>query len=215
MVAIGRLPGFRIDRAGATLLGAALMVLCGVLSLEEAYRAIDFDTVTLLLGTMIVVAHLKLSGGFALATGWIAERVTGGFATLAFVVLLSGVASAFLVNDTVCLALTPLVFELVSRQGRNPVPYLLALAMASNIGSTATITGNPQNIMIRQLLADPLCRLHGDARADRARRTRARDPAGRAGLSQRARRADDRAGPAAGPRASIGRSPSRRSRSLC
>jgi Na+/H+ antiporter NhaD/arsenite permease-like protein len=148
VIALGRLPGFRIDRAGAALLGASLMVGSGVLSLPEAYRAIDLDTIALLLGTMIVVAHLKLSGVFALITGWIAGRITGGLATLLFVMLLSGVASAFLVNDTVCLALTPLVLELVARRGGNPVPYLLGLAMASNIGSTATITGNPQNIMI-------------------------------------------------------------------
>jgi Na+/H+ antiporter NhaD/arsenite permease-like protein len=148
VIALGRLPGFRIDRAGAALLGASLMVGCGVLSLQDAYRAIDFDTLALLLGTMIVVAHLKLSGVFALITGWIAGHVTSAFSTLLFVVLLSGIASAFLVNDTICLALTPLVLDLVTRQGRNPVPYLLALAMASNIGSTATITGNPQNIMI-------------------------------------------------------------------
>jgi Na+/H+ antiporter NhaD/arsenite permease-like protein len=148
VIALGRLPGFRIDRAGAALLGASLMVGCGVLSLQDAYRAIDFDTLALLLGTMIVVAHLKLSGVFALITGWIAGHVTSAFSTLLFVVLLSGIASAFLVNDTICLALTPLVLDLVARQRRNPVPYLLALAMASNIGSTATITGNPQNIMI-------------------------------------------------------------------
>jgi len=148
VIALGRLPGFRIDRAGAALLGASLMVGFGVLSLQDAYRAIDVDTIALLLGTMIVVAHLKLSGVFALITGRIAGRVTSGFSTLLFVVLLSGIASAFLVNDTICLALTPLVLDLVARQGRNPVPYLLALAMASNIGSTATITGNPQNIMI-------------------------------------------------------------------
>ncbi|HUA53158.1 MAG TPA: anion transporter [Candidatus Sulfotelmatobacter sp.] len=148
VVAIGRLPGFRIDRAGAALLGGSLMVATGVLDLREAYRAIDLDTIALLLGTMIVVAHLKLSGVFALVTARAARHVRGPIATLALVVALSGIASAFLVNDTICLALTPLVLELVGRQGRNPVPYLLAVAMASNIGSTATITGNPQNIMI-------------------------------------------------------------------
>ena len=148
VIALGRLPGFRIDRAGAALLGASLMIACGALDLGAAYRAIDFDTLALLLGTMIVVAHLKLSGVFALATGWIATRVGGGFALLGFVVLLAGAASAFLVNDTVCLALTPLVLELAQRRGRDPTPFLLALAMASNVGSTATITGNPQNILI-------------------------------------------------------------------
>ena len=151
VVALGRLPGFRIDRAGAALLGGSLMVATGALSLEEAYRAIDLDTVALLLGTMIVVAHLKLSGVFAAITARAADHVRGPIATLLLVVTLSGVASAFLVNDTICLALTPLVIELVRRQGRNPVPYLLAVAMASNIGSTATITGNPQNIMIGSL----------------------------------------------------------------
>jgi Na+/H+ antiporter NhaD/arsenite permease-like protein len=148
VIALGRLPGFRIDRAGTALLGGSLMVATGVLDLEAAYRAVDFDTIALLLGTMIVVAHLKLSGVFPLATDWIARHVGGPLATLVLVVLLAGVASAFLVNDTICLALTPLVLELAARQGRAPMPYLLALAMASNIGSTATITGNPQNIVI-------------------------------------------------------------------
>src|SRR6185312_9770839 len=70
---------------------------------------------------------------------------------LAAVVLVSGVLSAFLVNDTICLVLTPPVLDLVTRLRRNPVPYLLAIAMASNIGSTATITGNPQNMIIGSL----------------------------------------------------------------
>lgn len=148
VVAIGRLPGFRLDRAGAALLGASLMVASGALTLDEAYRAIDFDTIALLLGMMIVVANLRLSGVFGLMTGWLGRRVQGPIAVLAVIVLISGVASAFLVNDTICLVLTPLVLELVTQQRRNPVPYLLAVAMASNIGSTATITGNPQNIMI-------------------------------------------------------------------
>jgi Na+/H+ antiporter NhaD/arsenite permease-like protein len=70
---------------------------------------------------------------------------------LASIVLVSGMLSAFLVNDTVRLVLTPLVLDLVTRLRRNPVPYLLAIAMASNIGSTATITGNPQNMIIGSL----------------------------------------------------------------
>jgi Na+/H+ antiporter NhaD/arsenite permease-like protein len=148
VIALGRAPGLRLDRAGAALLGASLMVASGVLSLEEAYRAIDFDTITLLLGMMIVVANLRLAGFFALANGWIARRAHHPLGLLAGVIAVSGGLSAFLVNDTVCLMLTPLVAELALSLRRNPVPYLLALAMASNIGSTATITGNPQNIMI-------------------------------------------------------------------
>ena len=148
VIAIGRIPGLRVDRTGASLAGASLMVACGVLSLDEAERAIDLDTLVLLLGMMIVVAHLKLSGFFRLVNGWVLRRTHRPVLILAAVLLTSGFFSAFLVNDTICLVMTPLVFDLVKRLKRNPVPYLLAVAMASNIGSTATITGNPQNIMI-------------------------------------------------------------------
>jgi Na+/H+ antiporter NhaD/arsenite permease-like protein len=148
VVAIGRLPGLRLDRAGAALVGASLMVGFGVLSLEEAYGAIDLNTIVLLVGMMILVANLKLAGFFGLAAHWVAGRARHPVSLLAGIIVVSGALSAFLVNDTVCLMLTPLVAELIRGLRRNPVPYLLAVAMASNIGSTATITGNPQNIMI-------------------------------------------------------------------
>jgi Na+/H+ antiporter NhaD/arsenite permease-like protein len=148
VIAIGRLPGFRLDRAGAALIGASLMVAVGALPIEEAYRAIDLDTIVLLLGMMIVVANLRLSGFFALVGAAVARHVRHPLALLAAAVAVAGFFSAFLVNDTICLVLAPLVLELVRRLKRDPVPYLLAVAMASNIGSTATITGNPQNIMI-------------------------------------------------------------------
>jgi Na+/H+ antiporter NhaD/arsenite permease-like protein len=151
VVAIGRLPGFRLDRAGAALVGASLMVAVGALPLEEAPKAIDFDTIILLLGVMIVVANLRLSGFFRLVNGWVVTRARYPIVLLTAIVLVSGTLSAFLVNDTVCLVLTPLVLDLVTRLRRNPVPYLLAIAMASNIGSTATITGNPQNMIIGSL----------------------------------------------------------------
>jgi Na+/H+ antiporter NhaD/arsenite permease-like protein len=147
-VAVGKIPIYRIDRAGAALLGASLMVGTGVLSAEEAYNAIDFDTITLLLGMMIVVANLRICGFFRVVTDWIATHVRHPLALLVAVILAAGVLSAFLVNDTICLVMTPLVLELVARVRRNPVPYLLAIATASNIGSVATITGNPQNIII-------------------------------------------------------------------
>jgi Na+/H+ antiporter NhaD/arsenite permease-like protein len=151
VVAIGRLPGFRLDRAGAALVGASLMVAVGALPLEEAPKAIDFDTIILLLGVMIVVANLRLSGFFRLVNGWVVTRAQYPIVLLASIVLVSGIFSAFLVNDTVCLVLTPLVLDLVTHLRRNPVPYLLAIAMASNIGSAATITGNPQNMIIGSL----------------------------------------------------------------
>src|SRR5580704_16074216 len=151
VVAIGRLPGFWLDRAGAALVGASLMVAVGVLPLEEVPRVIDFDTIILLLGVMIVIANLRLSGFFRLVNGWVVTRARYPIVLLTAVILVSGVLSAFLVNDTICLVLTPLVLDLVTRLRRNPVPYLLGIAMASNIGSTATITGNPQNMIIGSL----------------------------------------------------------------
>ncbi len=147
-LAIGKIPGLSVDRAGVALVGACLMVGSGVLPLEDAYRAVDLDTLTLLLGMMIVVASLRLSGFFALATSWILRRAGSPLILLCAVTATSGVFSAFLVNDAICLVLAPLVLEITLRMGRSPVPYLLAVAMASNVGSVATITGNPQNIMI-------------------------------------------------------------------
>ena len=148
VLAIGRLPGFRVDRTGAAIIGASLMVATNVLTVEEAWAAINADTIILLFGMMIVVANLRLSGFFAAVSGQVVEHAHRPLLLLAGIVLVSGVFSAFFVNDTMCLVLTPLVLEITTRLRRNPIPYLLAVAMASNIGSVATITGNPQNMMI-------------------------------------------------------------------
>lgn len=148
IVAIGKLPGYRIDRAGAALLGAALLVGLDIMSPAEVYEAINFDTITLLLGMMIVVANMRVSGFFRIINAAILKNIRYPALLLLAIVLASGVLSAFLVNDTICLVMTPLVLELVLRMKRNPIPYLLAIAMASNIGSVATITGNPQNMII-------------------------------------------------------------------
>ena len=148
VLAIGRLPGFRVDRTGAAIIGAGLMIAFNVLTLEEAYACIDHNTILLLFGMMIVVANLRLSGFFAAVSAWAIRHAHHRLSLLAAIVFISGIFSAFFVNDTMCLVLTPLVVEIVLAQGRNPVPYLLAVAMASNVGSVATITGNPQNMMI-------------------------------------------------------------------
>jgi Na+/H+ antiporter NhaD/arsenite permease-like protein len=97
---------------------------------------------------MIVVANLRLSGFFAIATTWVIDHTKRPLPLLCAITATAGVFSAFLVNDAICLVLAPLVFDLTSRMRRDPVPYLLAVAMASNVGSVATITGNPQNILI-------------------------------------------------------------------
>ena len=147
-LAVGKVPGLSIDRAGVALVGACLMVASGVLSLQDAYKAVDLGTLTLLLGMMIIVANLRISGFFALVNVWVARHMRHPLLLLAAIVAVSGLFSAFLVNDAICLVMAPLVLELTVGLGRNPVPYLLAVAMASNVGSTATITGNPQNMMI-------------------------------------------------------------------
>jgi Na+/H+ antiporter NhaD/arsenite permease-like protein len=138
-LAIGKVPGLSIDRAGVALVGACLMVASGVETLDQAYRAVDMGTITLLLGMMIIVANLRLSGFFTLVSAWVARRMRRPLLLLAAIVL---------VNDAICLVMAPLVVELTVGMDRNPIPYLLAVAMASNVGSTATITGNPQNMMI-------------------------------------------------------------------
>jgi len=147
-LAAGRVPLLRIDRTGAAIIGATLMLAFNVLTVEEAYAAINYDTIVLLFGMMIVVANLRLSGFFAAVSAWVVEHANGPLVLLSGIVLVSGIFSAFFVNDTMCLVLTPLVLEITRRLGRKPIPYLLAVAMSSNIGSVATITGNPQNMMI-------------------------------------------------------------------
>jgi Na+/H+ antiporter NhaD/arsenite permease-like protein len=147
-IALGRIPGLRLDRAGIALTGAALMMAIGAITPEEAYRAVNLDTLALLLGMMIVVAHLRLSGFFRLVTRWALVHAHSPLILLATVATTAAAFSAFLVNDAVCLVMTPLVIEVTRSLRRDPIPYLLAVAMASNVGSVATITGNPQNMIV-------------------------------------------------------------------
>jgi Na+/H+ antiporter NhaD/arsenite permease-like protein len=157
-LAVGKLPGLRIDRSGIALVGGTAMVVTGLLPAADALRAIDFGTIALLFGMMVVVAYLRLAGFFERLTRWTLARVTSPRGVLAVTIGLSGVLSAFLVNDVVCVAMAPFVLELARRTRRNPVPFLLGLATAANIGSVATITGNPQNMIIGSLSGIPYLR---------------------------------------------------------
>ena len=147
-LALGRVPGLRLDRAGIALVGAAMMLSFGNLSLAEAIKSIDFNTIVLLLGMMLVVGHLRISGAFDWAAGHAIARAHSPLVLLVLVTLVTGVLSAFLVNDAICFVMTPLVITMTRALRRNPVPYLLSVAMASNAGSVATYTGNPQNMII-------------------------------------------------------------------
>jgi Na+/H+ antiporter NhaD/arsenite permease-like protein len=148
VIALGEIPWFRIDRTGAALAGAVAMIVSGSLGEAAAVRAIDFHTIALLLGMMIVVANLRLSGAFAYFARALLGRARSGFGMLAMTVAASGLLAAFFINDVVCLALTPLIIDASEIADVDPIPLLLGLATASNIGSAATITGNPQNMIV-------------------------------------------------------------------
>ena len=137
-----------LNRPAAALLGAVLMVSTGVMSPERAYRAVNYDTIVLLLGMMLVSAYLYLAHFFEWAAAVVLEFSRTPQRLLLYLSLTSGILSALLVNDTVCLMLTPLVIAVI-RRGKLPLlPYLIALATSANIGSVATLVGNPQNMII-------------------------------------------------------------------
>lgn len=143
-----RLPKINVDRPSAAFFGAIAMILFGVLDLGEAVRAIDYNTIALLLGMMIIISTLQLDGFFSL----IAEKTLSWsktpFRLLVIITFVTGVASAFLVNDAVVLLFTPVIIAICRASKINPVPYLIAEILSSNIGSAMTITGNPQNMLI-------------------------------------------------------------------
>ncbi|HWP93720.1 MAG TPA: anion transporter [Thermodesulfobacteriota bacterium] len=148
LITVQKIPGIKLDRPAGVSIGAILMVLAGVLTLDEAYAFIDLDTLAFLLGMMILIAYLGLSGFFELVASWIV-RVSGNTSRmLLLVVFSSGILSALFVNDTICLLFTPIILAATKTVGVNPVPFLIAVATASNIGSVATVTGNPQNMFI-------------------------------------------------------------------
>ncbi|WP_031459545.1 anion transporter [Chloroflexus sp. MS-G] len=147
-IAVGRWPLIRADRTTIALIGSALLLGIGAISLEEAYAALDLDTILLLFSMMVINGSLFLSGFFGFITQRVVQFARGPRSLLALVIGASGVLSALFLNDTIVIMMTPIVLEVTRSSRRNPLPYLIGLAVAANIGSTATITGNPQNIII-------------------------------------------------------------------
>ena len=145
--AIGRFPGTKIDRPAAAVIGAALMFAFRVISPTQGIRSIDYRTIVLLASMMLIISSLHFAGFFNRIAGMVIRFVSPS-QLLPAVIFTSGILSAFLVNDVVCLMMVPFVVTICRHFSKQPTPYLLALATASNIGSTATITGNPQNILI-------------------------------------------------------------------
>jgi len=145
--ALGKFPGLKIDRPAAAIIGAVAMVAFRIVPARGALGMIDFPTIVLLFSMMLIVGSLHLCGFFE----WTAELVWTHLPPKWFlpaVIFTTGILSAFLVNDIVCLVMVPLVLNLARRMRLPALPFLLAVATASNIGSVATITGNPQNMLI-------------------------------------------------------------------
>ena len=145
--ALGKFPGMKIDRPGAAIIGAVLMAAFRIVSPLQALRDIDFTTIVLLFSMMLIVGNLRLVGFFEWITGLVLRWVKPVH-LLPTVIVTCGILSAFFVNDIICLVMVPLVLAVARRMNVRPLPYLLAVATASNIGSVATITGNPQNMLI-------------------------------------------------------------------
>ncbi len=148
LIAVQQLPWLRLNRAASALLGAVAMVTIGRLPLGDAFAAVDMNVMVFLLGVLILTAFLELGGFFEWAAGHVVAWAHSPRALLAAVVAASGLLSAFFVNDTICLVVTPLVIAAVRPLRLPALPYLLAVALASNVGSAMTPTGNPQNMLI-------------------------------------------------------------------
>src|SRR5215469_3206591 len=148
--ALGKFPGLKIDRTGAAIIGAVAMVAFRIVRPADALRHINFQTIVLLFSMMLIVGNLHLVGFFEWNVEAVLRRLNPHH-LLPAVVFTCGLLSAFFVNDIVCLVMVPFVLSITHRMKLHPLPYLLAVATASNIGSVATITGNPQNMLIGSL----------------------------------------------------------------
>ncbi len=150
-VAVGHVWALHLDRTGIALLGAIALVATGCITGEQALHSINFSSLVMLYGLMILSGQFRLGGFYT----WIAQKISGYLDRpglfLGLLMVLSGLLSAFLINDVVCLAFAPVVTVPLLQRQLNPVPFLIALAVSANIGAAATLMGNPQNIMVAQV----------------------------------------------------------------
>jgi Na+/H+ antiporter NhaD/arsenite permease-like protein len=149
---LGRFPGMALDRTGVALLGAIALLAVGRVRTDELAAAIDAPTLVLLFALMVVSAQFRLSGFYSSLVRRVeAVRVSPPM-LLGLLIALTAALSAVLANDIVCLAVAPVLVAGCGRRGLDPKPFLLALACAANVGSAATLIGNPQNMLIGQVL---------------------------------------------------------------
>jgi len=152
---LGGLPKLKLDRAGVALLGAIAVIGMGAVTVDEAARSVDLPTILLLFSFMVVSAQMRLGGFYAAVTRWVGGQPLAPAALLAALIVVSAALSAVFSNDVICLAMTPVVARLCLQRGLPPVPFLVGLACAANIGSAATLIGNPQNMLIGSVLQLP------------------------------------------------------------
>ncbi|MBI1729418.1 anion transporter [Candidatus Acetothermia bacterium] len=160
-VAIGRFRWFSMNRATIAVVGATALVVLGAISLDAAYKSIDLSTIVLLFAMMILNANLRLAGFFDLVATKLAGLAHSPQILLMVTIFISGLLSAFFLNDTIVLVFTPLVIQWTRAMRLNPIPYLIALVTAANVGSSATIIGNPQNMLIGAASAIPFTTFAG------------------------------------------------------
>jgi len=149
---LGRLPGLKVDRASVALGGAVVLLAAGELNQAQALASIDFGTLGMLFGLMLISVQLQIAGLYGAIAAMVARMQASPVVLLALLTGLVGLLSAFLTNDVVAVAMTPVILAIALRRGMNPLPFLLAIALAANAGSVATIIGSPQNMVIAQHL---------------------------------------------------------------
>ncbi|MBL8905652.1 MAG: DUF1646 family protein [Rhizobiales bacterium] len=149
---LGHIPGFKVDRTGAALIGGIAMIVAGSLTPEKAWNSIDYRTIGMLFGLMVVSAAFVVSGFYAFVAHWVATLPVKPPALLAILVVVAGFLSSLLTNDVVVVAMTPLLVQISLARGLNPIPFLLAFCFAANTGAAGTIIGSPQNMIAAQAL---------------------------------------------------------------
>ena len=149
---LGGLPRLKLDRSGVALLGAIAVIALTGMTVEEAAESVDLPTLVLLFAFMVVSAQMRLGGFYTAVTRRVGMLALSRNGLLAALIAVAGGLSAVFSNDIVCLAMTPVVVRLCRHRGLEPVPFLIGLACAANIGSAATLIGNPQNMLIGSVL---------------------------------------------------------------
>ena len=147
-IALGEFPRLRSNRTTVTLIGVGALLVTRQIAFQQMGGFLDLNTLVLLFGMMVINANLQLAGFFRLAGSFILRWTNSPRSLLALEIVVVGVLSALFLNDTICLMLTPLILDIALAAKRNPIPYLIVLATVANIGSVATLTGNPQNMII-------------------------------------------------------------------